>query len=65
MEDFINLSRAEKLKEETKEKRYNDYFERQKDIIKDLKFEISDFKAKHEDQEKDQRFFRIYTAIDI
>ena len=43
----------EKLKEETKKKRYTDYIEKQKDIIEDLKIEISDFKAKYDDRERD------------
>ena len=47
-----------KLKEETKEKRYTDYIERQKDIIEDLKIEISDFKAKYEDRERDTEILK-------
>ena len=45
--------REEKLKEETKERRFTDCIEKQKDIIDDLKVELADYKAKYEDREKD------------
>ena len=41
-----------------KEKRYTDYIERQKDIVEDLKIEISDFKAKYDDRERDTKILQ-------